>query len=240
VSKYLARLKALDFEKSLTVKTDKSPFDGFDGGVGDGFQKSRAAFDGFDGFQDECFSEAFSDDENLKATTGATVKTVKRSGQTRAAIENLKAPTSCTVKTDTNSWQARVASLEAAGLQRAWAEPFAHLQCGGPPGGFDPAHWERTLPCASIFAEQWAAQACALGWSAEEVFGLDDIAPARRQDRKGLAWLLIDGKRVVALDGVGADIETDRGVRQRFYRRNETISDTRKDDAKNTPKELRP
>ena len=242
MSKYLARLKALDFEKaptSGTVKTGKShfdgfdggvgggfqkshgPFDGFDGGAGEGFQKSCTPFDGFDGFQDERIFEALSDDGNLKATSGATVKTDKSSRLPLAAIENLKAHTSGTVKTVKRSWQARAAFLEQDfGLQREWAEPFARLLCGGSPGDFDPAYWSRTLPGASTFSEQWAAQAYALGWPAEDVFGLDDVAPARRHDSKGVAWLLPDGKRVVALDAGGADIETARGVKQRFYRSN--------------------
>ena len=126
------------------------------------------------------------------------------------------------------AWQARAASLESAGLPRAWAEPFARLLCGAPPRGFDPSRWASVVEGASIFAEQWAAQAFALEWSAEDVFGLDDIAPARRHDRKGLTWLSPDGKHVVALDAGGADIETARGVKQRFYRMNEIIPDTGK------------
>ena len=44
--------------------------------------------------------------------------------------------------------------------------------------------WASFLEGASIFAEQWAAQAFALGWSAEDVFGLDDIAPAAVTTKK--------------------------------------------------------
>jgi hypothetical protein len=120
------------------------------------------------------------------------------------------------------SWQARAASLEAAGLPPDWAEPLARLLCGGPPSGFEPHRWASAVEGASIFAEQWAAQAFALGWSTQETLGLDDVAPGRRHDKKGLALLLPDGKRVIALDAAGADIETARGVRQRYYRRNET------------------
>jgi hypothetical protein len=39
-----------------------------------------------------------------------------------------------------------------------------------------------------------------------------------RNDRKGVAWFLADGRRVVALDETGADIVTQQGSRQRFYR----------------------
>lgn len=127
------------------------------------------------------------------------------------------------------SWRARAASLEHdAGLSIEWAEPFARLLCGSPPRGFEPHRWARAVEGASIFAERWATQAFRLGWSAEEVFGLDEIEPDRRHDRKGLAWFLTNGRRVIALNSGGADTETGRGTRQRFYRMNETISDTRK------------
>ena len=130
------------------------------------------------------------------------------------------------------AWETRAASLEHdAGLPHELAEPFARLLCGAPPRGFEPRRWAGVVQGASIFAEQWAAQAFRLGWPAQEMFGLDEIQPARRHDRKGVAWLLTDGKRVVALDAGGADIETARGVKQRFYRRNETISDTIKGEA---------
>jgi hypothetical protein len=128
------------------------------------------------------------------------------------------APHQEVVSPDCETWRARAASLEHdAGLPHEWAEPFAKLLCGGPPRGFDPDYWEHSVKGASIFARQWAAQALALGWTAGEVFGLDDIAPGRRHDKKGLAWLLPDGKHVVALDAGGADIETARGVKQRFF-----------------------
>lgn len=215
MSKYLARLKALDFEKaptSGTVKTVKTPFDGFGGGVGEGFQKSHAPFDGFDGYGGDGFQKSRGPFDGFGGSQGEGFS------ETHPADENLKAPTVVTVKTVKTSWRARAALLEAAGLPIEWTEPFAKLLCGGPPGNYDAGYWEHTLAGAAIFAPQWAGHAFRSGWSAEDVFGLDDIAPACRHDCMGLAWLLPDGKRVVALDGVGADIDTTRGVRQRFYR----------------------
>ena len=70
-----------------------------------------------------------------------------------------------------------------------------------------------------IFADVWARKAQALGWSAEDVFGLHPVAPAARNDEKGLAWLLANGSRVVAIDADGADIVTTQGATQRYYRR---------------------
>ncbi len=107
----------------------------------------------------------------------------------------------------------------AAGLPREWAEPFARLLCDTAPGNFDVANWARLQPGANHVANEWAAKAHALGWRAEEVFGLDDVAPAARWDRKGIAWLIDTGQCVVALDEDGADIVTKTGARLRFYRR---------------------
>lgn len=106
----------------------------------------------------------------------------------------------------------------AAGLPREWAEPFARLLCGPPPGNFDVAYWARLRPGANHVADEWAAKAHALGWRAEELFGLDEVAPAARWDRKGIAWLIDEGQRVVALDEGGAGIITRSGARLRFYR----------------------
>ena len=128
------------------------------------------------------------------------------------------------ISPDCDTWRARAASLEAAGLPIEWAEPFARLLCGAPPRGFEPSRWASVAEGALGFAEEWATRAFALGWTAEQTFGLDEIEPDRRHDRKGVVWLLTDGKRVVALDAGGADIETARGVRQRFYRMDETTS----------------
>jgi hypothetical protein len=76
------------------------------------------------------------------------------------------------------------------------------------------------------FADKWAAEAHRLGWTAEDVFGLHPLAPAARHDCKGIAWLLERG-RVVAIDSAGADIVTDGGAKQRFYRTTTTPADLR-------------
>ena len=73
----------------------------------------------------------------------------------------------------------------------------------------------QTAKGADIFARVWAAKAKRLGWAEDELFGLHPT----RVDRRGLAFLLHAGDRVVALDEDGADILTASGARQRFYRR---------------------
>lgn len=108
-----------------------------------------------------------------------------------------------------------------AGLPRAWAESFARILCSPPPGDFadHPDRRQSILDGALRFADAWGAEAHWQGWTVEEVFGLHPTHPAARYDRRGLAWLLADGARVVAIDENGADIVNARGVASRYYRR---------------------
>jgi hypothetical protein len=120
---------------------------------------------------------------------------------------------------DQDAVEARAAHLEFdAGLPRSWAEPFARLLCSGPPGDFDPVRWQKVVDGGLKFADQWGAKAYQLGWAAEDIFGLHPLAPAARNDFKGIAWLL-DRGRVVAIDADGADIVTTQGSKQRFCRK---------------------
>ncbi len=120
---------------------------------------------------------------------------------------------------DEERYEERAAILEyEAGWPRRWAEYFARQIVKGPPGDFSPVRWQQALDGALIFADEWATKAIAAGWEPEDVFGIHPVAPAARVDQRGLAWLLGDGSRVVALDAKGADIRTPRGGRQRYYR----------------------
>jgi hypothetical protein len=118
------------------------------------------------------------------------------------------------------NWEERAAHLEfEAGLPRSWAEPFARILCGGPPGDFSPSRWQAAVDGGLVFAGEWANKAVAMGWNPEDVFGLHPTVPLVRNDHKGIAWLLGDGGRVVGLDADGADVNMPSGSRQRFYRR---------------------
>jgi len=105
-----------------------------------------------------------------------------------------------------------------AGMPRRWADYLALVQ-GPPPGDFQERHWQAVIDGACLFADEWAGRACALGWSPDELFGLDAVTPAGRVDRRGLAFMLSNGARVVSIDGTGADIMMPARARQRFYRR---------------------
>ncbi len=121
---------------------------------------------------------------------------------------------------DEDDYEERAAILEhEAGWPRRWAEYFARLILADPPRDFSPVRWQQALDGALIFADEWAAKAIALGWEPQDVFGLHPDRPAARLDCRGLAWLLGDGARVVALDEAGAIIRTATGGRQTFHRR---------------------
>jgi hypothetical protein len=91
---------------------------------------------------------------------------------------------------------------------------------GGPPGDFSPERWQSILDGALRLADGWVQQAYLLGWTPEDVIGMHLTHPMSRIDQRGLAWLLDDGSRVIAIDETGTDIETRQGARQRYYRRN--------------------
>ena len=74
------------------------------------------------------------------------------------------------------------------------------------------------LADATIFLRDWGAQAEALGWAAEDLFGLDPVAPLGRYDAMGLLWML-EGQRVVALTDEAATIKASSGSLLKFYRR---------------------
>lgn len=121
---------------------------------------------------------------------------------------------------DEESYQERAAILEyEAGWPRSWAEYFARLIVNGPPGDFSRVRWLEALDGALIFADEWVHKAIAACWEPEDVFGLHPVAPAARLDYRGIAWLLGDGSRVVALDEKGAVIMTANCARQTFRRR---------------------
>lgn len=73
---------------------------------------------------------------------------------------------------------------------------------------------------ARQFLADFGPQAEALGWRADELFGLDDAAPLARYDRMGLVWM-IDGNPVVAITDIAATIRMPAGNLLKFYRRPE-------------------
>jgi hypothetical protein len=120
---------------------------------------------------------------------------------------------------DADEFAERAALIEfGAEVPREWAEGFAALAAMPPPTGFWPDRWQRIIDAAGHFLDSWAGDAARLGWTTYDAFGCHDTAPAARFDCKGLVMLL-DRYRIVSIDERGADLATESGARQRFYRR---------------------
>jgi hypothetical protein len=86
------------------------------------------------------------------------------------------------------------------------------------PDHVDPYRWQQAIQDAEAFLAKWRRQAQALGWTADELFGLHPVpaqpAPSyhrlSRYDCTGLIWLL-RGRPVVALTDTTATISTPSG-----------------------------
>ena len=106
---------------------------------------------------------------------------------------------------------------EGADVPRAWAEGFARLEAWPVPRGVTPAEWLATIDAAGRFLDEWAGKAHALGWTAGELFGLDDDAPLNRRDRRGAAFFLARAEvLVITREAITVRIG---GATQSIYRR---------------------
>jgi hypothetical protein len=68
---------------------------------------------------------------------------------------------------------------------------------------------------ARQFLEIWGERACELGWTGEELLGLDPVAPLARYDRMGLIWFLKGREHVTELTANAARLSGGNS----FYRR---------------------
>ena len=78
-------------------------------------------------------------------------------------------------------------------MPRNWAEGFARLDLASPLPGFSPACWRQLIDDGGRFLDRWGLEAAALGWRAEDVFGVHPGAPATRYDAMGLVTLIRGG-----------------------------------------------
>lgn len=102
-------------------------------------------------------------------------------------------------------------------LPREWAEAFAKLQFIDRPKQYNQGEWDQVLNDAGLFADKWASQAMALGWSILDVFAVHKSENRRRLDGEGVI-LSIRGRKVVAVTADHIMIETGAGARQRISR----------------------
>jgi hypothetical protein len=80
-------------------------------------------------------------------------------------------------------------AIELGGIPTIYAPEFARLQAH-PPAEVPRGRWDQFVNDAGLFFDQWGKQAEALGWRADELFGLHPDAPMARYDRMGLIWML--------------------------------------------------
>jgi hypothetical protein len=118
---------------------------------------------------------------------------------------------------------AKAAKADAKVAPRA-AEPFPFADSLNELERRCPDHvpaerWQQCLIDAQRFLASWSDKAHALGWTADELFGLHE-PPAKprptysrlsRYDATGLCWLL-QGRRVIALTDTTAAIENPSGA----------------------------
>ncbi|MGC1577863.1 MAG: hypothetical protein WA813_17395, partial [Beijerinckiaceae bacterium] len=93
-------------------------------------------------------------------------------------------------------------AIELGGVPIIYASEFARLQAH-PPAEIPCARWHQFINDAGLFFDRWGKQAEALGWRADELFGLAPDAPMGRYDRMGLIWIL-KGECVQALTATTA------------------------------------
>jgi hypothetical protein len=80
-------------------------------------------------------------------------------------------------------------AVELGGVPIIYASEFARLQAH-PPAEVPRDRWDQFINDAGLFFDRWGKQAEAFGWRADELFGLDPVAPMARYDRMGLIWML--------------------------------------------------
>ena len=106
---------------------------------------------------------------------------------------------------------------EGAKVPIDWADGFAQLEARPTPPWVSPPEWLSMINAAGRFLDQWGGKAAALGWSAGELFGLDEVAPMNRLDRRGAAFFLARAE-VVAITAAEITIRLGNTV-QRIQRR---------------------
>ena len=104
------------------------------------------------------------------------------------------------------------------GIPREWAEGLARLLSSPPPSGVIPSLWHDRLNRAARFCDIWAAKASACGWSAEDLFGMNPLAPLSRYDSMGAAFFGADSE-VIDVTADAVIFEVANGVRQRVGKR---------------------
>jgi hypothetical protein len=125
------------------------------------------------------------------------------------------------VSATADAFEERAAAVEYdAAIPRPWAEGYAAMQHSKPPpwAAQRPGVWTDLVNAVGLFLDRWGAQAAALGWDAEDLFGASPAAPLARVDQLGLAFFLGGGREVIAMTVDKVSIKLPSGVVQTFRR----------------------
>lgn len=114
------------------------------------------------------------------------------------------------------SWTGSLAPVPA-GLPDEWRSGREQLPFMLPPHGFTPARWRTGVIWARKIGSEHGPAAFAMGWAAEDLFGLCTIAPSARYDEMGLAFLLQKACRIASLNSDRAVIRHASGSVSTYY-----------------------
>jgi hypothetical protein len=94
----------------------------------------------------------------------------------------------------------------------------ARLRAAAPIWGAQP-EWIELVDRLRIFSIRWHSPAAAAGWTNEQVYGLDPIAPRARVGRMGAAWLACPpGREALHVDAKAITMVTRTSARPSVYR----------------------
>ena len=138
---------------------------------------------------------------------------------TATDLDSSSVATVATIAACSSDETERAAIIEYdGGVPREWAEGLARLLSSPPPSGVIPSLWHDRLNRAARFCDIWAAKASACGWSAEDLFGMNPLAPLSRYDSMGAAFFGADSE-VIDVTADAVIFEVANGVRQRVGKR---------------------
>jgi hypothetical protein len=99
-----------------------------------------------------------------------------------------------------------------------WRRNLVLLATRAQPSELPEARWQRAIRDGLALLDTWGDRLTDCGWTAEDLFGMDPVAPWHRVDALGLV-LLLDGGKVADADQGGCNILTRSGARQPYFRR---------------------
>jgi len=104
-------------------------------------------------------------------------------------------------------------AIELGHVPEVYVREFAHIQAL-PPAHVPRQRWDMFVNDAGLFLDAWGKEAARLGWTADDLFGLDPVGPMVRYDRMGLLWML-QGNDVVELTATMARLRGGLGYQRR-------------------------